>query len=58
MCGTAGATTGKTKGAFSHYVLPGFLPLERKCFASVHRLGRWEEDLLPPSSPQRTAEVW
>lgn len=38
-CGTAEATTGKTKGAVSHYVPPGFLPLEGKCFASVHRLG-------------------
>lgn len=32
-CGTAEATTGKTKGAVSHYVPPGFLPLEGKCFA-------------------------
>lgn len=40
MRGTAGATTGKMKGVFSHYVPPGFLPLEGKCSASMHRLGR------------------
>jgi len=58
MCGTAEATTGKRKGAFSCYVPPGFLPVEGKGFASVHGLGRWEEDLLPPSSPRRAAAVW
>lgn len=47
-----GILLGKTKDAFNHYVSPGFLPLKGKCITSVHRLGCWKENLLPPCLPR------